>query len=193
MPALPGRTNHIRAGVLLPLRFEPQAHCILTLRARHLRQHGGEVCFPGGRPEDQDANLEQTALREASEELGIENVRVLGSLSSVPLYTSEHRLVPVVGAVGNQPLRPCADEVERVLELPLEPIFGQTHIPALSWMWGPRQWLSPVFEIEGEQMFGATAHVFLELLHVIAPLMGRPVPCLRTGGVQWSDLMPSEP
>jgi 8-oxo-dGTP pyrophosphatase MutT (NUDIX family) len=190
MPALPGRSNHIRAGVLVPLRFEPEPHCLLTLRPRRLRQHGGEICFPGGQPEAQDANLEQTALREAAEELGIDDVRVLGSLSSVPLYTSEYRLEPVVGRVGSELLRPCPQEVERVLELPLLPIFEWAHIPALAWMWGARQWVSPVFEFQGEQMFGATAHVFLELLHVIAPLVGRPVPCLQTGGVQWSDLMP---
>jgi 8-oxo-dGTP pyrophosphatase MutT (NUDIX family) len=193
MPALPGRSNHIRAGVLVPLRFTPEPCCLLTLRPQRLRQHGGEVCFPGGRPEADDADLVATALREANEEIGLSDLRVLGRLSSIPVYTSEHRLEPVVAEVLDPILHPNPEEVERVLEIPLRAIFRRTHIQALAWTWGNRQWLSPVFEVDGLRVFGATAYTFLELLHVIAPLIGRPVPALRTGGLQWADLISHPP
>ena len=192
MPALPGRKNDLKAAILVPVRMDPEPHCILTLRPHRMRQHGGEVCFPGGRPEPQDLNLSQTALREAKEEIGIEQVEVLGRLSSVPLYTSDYRLTPFVAWVTDRQVSPNQGEVERVLELSLSSIFGQRYIDALTWMWGERQWLSPVFEVDGERVFGGTAHVLLELLRVIAPLWGRPVPCLRTGALQWSDLLKAD-
>ena len=189
VPALPGRKNDLDAAILIPIRVFPEPHCILTLRPHRMRQHGGEVCFPGGRPEPQDADLSQTAVREAKEEIGIEQVEVLGRLSSVPLYTSDYRLTPFVAWVGDSQVRPNREEVDRVLELPFSSIFRRTHIDALTWSWGDRQWLSPVFEVDGERVFGGTAHVLLELLRLIAPLWGRPVPCLRTGALQWSDLL----
>ena len=189
MPALPGRKNNLKAAILVPIRMFPEPHCILTLRPHRMRQHGGEVCFPGGRPEPQDLDLSQTALREAKEEVGLEHVELLGRLSSVPLYTSDYRLTPFVGWVTDRAVFPNQGEVARVLELPFSSIFNRSHIDALTWMWGNRQWLSPVFEVDGERVFGGTAHVLLELLRVIAPLWGRPVPCLRTGALRWSDLL----
>lgn len=189
MPALPGRTNHIRAGVLVGLRLDPEPVCILTLRSRSLRQHGGEICYPGGRPEPGDVDLTQTALREAREELGITRVELLGRLSSIPVYTSDHRLEPVVGLVEDAVLAPDPAEVAAVYEVSLRSILQRRFIRAVPWQWGDRQWLSPVFDIEGERLYGATAHSFLELLRVIAPLVGIPVPCLQTGGMQWADLL----
>jgi 8-oxo-dGTP pyrophosphatase MutT (NUDIX family) len=134
-------------------------------------------------------DLTQTALREAREELGITRVELLGRLSSIPVYTSDHRLEPVVGLVEDAVLDPDPAEVAAVYEVSLRSILQRRFIRAVPWQWGDRQWLSPVFDIEGERLYGATAHSFLELLRVIAPLVGIPVPCLQTGGMQWADLL----
>ena len=173
------------------LRLRPQLSCILTLRSRSLRQHAGEICFPGGRPEPGDLDLTSTALREAREELGISQVEVLGRLSSVPVFTSDHRLEPTVAVVTDAQLEPDPAEVAAVYEVSIQSILCGPYIHAVPWQWGERQWLSPVFDVEGRWLFGATAHSFLELLHVIAPLLGSRVPCLQTGGLQWTDLLAS--
>ena len=183
-PALPGRTNHRRAGVLValtwPAPLEPVA--LLTLRPDRMRRHAGEISFPGGGPEPEDLDLTATALRESREELGITEARILGRLSSTPLFTSDFRLEPFVGEVpADHPLVPDPVEVAQVLHLPLAPLLAGRSIDAIPWESGDQRGLSPIFELGGHVMYGATAHVFHELLAVAALAAGLPLPPLRPG------------
>lgn len=187
-PALPGRTNHLRAGVLVPLVWRPEPVAILTLRPAHLR-HGGEVSFPGGKPEPQDLDLVDTALREAREELGLTGAAVLGRLSSIPLFTSDFRLEPWVAVAPEQALAPSPDEVEEVLFVALRDELARPAIDAVPYTLEGREALSPVFYPGGHVLYGATAHAFLELLEVAAPLFGLPVPPLVPGRLGWGDLL----
>jgi 8-oxo-dGTP pyrophosphatase MutT (NUDIX family) len=191
-PALPGRRNHLRAGVLVPLVWRPDPVCVLTVRAGGLKHHAGEVCFPGGRPDAADRDLEHTALREAREELGIERARVLGVLSSIPLYTSDFRLDPYVAEIAPQPLVPSADEVAEVLEVPVASWLTRSTIDAIAWEAGELHGLSPVFALGEHRMYGATAHSFYELLCVIAAASGRVPPPLVACDLRWSDVLPRE-
>jgi 8-oxo-dGTP pyrophosphatase MutT (NUDIX family) len=110
------------ASVLAPLFLrggEPWA--VLTLRPETLRHHPGQVSFPGGRREEEDATPLHTALREAKEELGIppEAVEVLGMLGTMPTITSFF-VTPFVGVIpAGLPLKPDAREIQEVLEVPL--------------------------------------------------------------------------
>ncbi len=189
LPALPGRTNHLRAGVLVPLAWDPDPICWMTLRAPTLSQHPGEVSFPGGKPEPGDADLEATACREAQEELGVAIQEVLGRLSSMPLYTSDYRLEPFVARVDPrvQVLQPS--EVARVLPVDVLAVLTGPPIDAIAYEWNGRRHLSPVFVLDGHPMFGGTAHAFMELLQVVAPIAGVAVPSLVTGRFEWSDLL----
>jgi 8-oxo-dGTP pyrophosphatase MutT (NUDIX family) len=138
LPALPGRRNHLRTGVLVPLVWRgDDVDCVLTVRSRQLRTHGGEVSFPGGRPEG-DESLDATALREAREELGIAEAEILGELSSVPLYTSDFRLFPFVAAIADAPLTPSPDEVAEVLTVSLGELLARDHFDAIAWDLGGR-------------------------------------------------------
>ena len=188
IPALPGRTNHKRAGVLVPVTWdsgEPVA--ITTVRAHHLREHPGEVAFPGGKPEPDDADLTATAVREAEEELGLaaEHIRVLGRLSAMPLYTSDYRLVPTVGAVPDGPWSPSEGEVASILRIPLSPLLHASTLDAVPWTHGGMTHHSPVFPVGDAVMYGATAHTLHELLQVMAKILRRPMPTWRTGRFQW--------
>ena len=188
--ALPGRTNHRRAGVLVALTWTtprtPEA--LLQLRPQRMRRHAGEISFPGGRPEPEDVDLTATALREANEELGIEGARVLGRLSSTPLFTSDFRIEPFVAQVPEQVLRPDPGEVAEVHRLPLLPLLEGPSLHGIGWDAGEQRGISPVFEVGPHVMYGATAHVFYELLQVVAAAAGLPLPPLREGRYQWTDM-----
>ncbi len=109
------------ASVLVPLVLREELTVLLTQRTEHLTDHPGQISFPGGRAEPEDADAVATALREAQEEIGLlpEHVDVLGSL---PTYTTGTGFIvtPVVGLVEpDLPLQPDPFEVAEVFEVPL--------------------------------------------------------------------------
>jgi 8-oxo-dGTP pyrophosphatase MutT (NUDIX family) len=118
------------ASVLVPIVQRPQELSVLfTRRTAHLRDHSGQISFPGGRAEPHDASPEATALREAEEEIGLEpqRVEVLGKLADYHTRT-DFRVTPVVGLVApGFELRLDAREVEEVFEVPLSFILDPAH------------------------------------------------------------------
>jgi 8-oxo-dGTP pyrophosphatase MutT (NUDIX family) len=120
-PAAPGEL--IPAAVLVPIVLRPTAlTMLLTQRTAHLRDHAGQVSFPGGRCEPNDANAVATALREAQEEIGLDpdQVEVIGVLDEYRTGTG-FTIIPVVGLV-TPPLDLKLDdfEVADVFEPPLD-------------------------------------------------------------------------
>lgn len=189
VPPLPGRTNHRHAGILLPLRWQGDTiQLVATRRTSHLRDHAGEVVFPGGKPDPTDADLTATALREAHEELGIDRAQVLGSLSAIPLFTSDFRLFPTVARIDDAPLQPHPAEVAEVYELDLRRVLEGEHILAIAWPDEAGFPPSPVFEMGGAHnplMYGGTAICLFELLEVLSRLCGQPLPPFDTTRWTW--------
>src|SRR5438132_3820363 len=111
-----------RAGVLLLLYDrDGRPHVVLTKRTDHLLHHRGQVCLPGGRWEEEDPDLRDTALRETEEELGVPRgaVRVVGQLDDTPTMVSDYVISPFVGALDEALAAvPNEDEIARVLEVP---------------------------------------------------------------------------
>jgi len=111
------------AAVLVPIILrQPALTVLLTTRTEHLRDHAGQVSFPGGRREPEDASLVATALRESREEVGLEpdQIEVLGTLAEYRTGTG-FVVTPVVALV-TPPLNLKLDdfEVEDVFEPPLD-------------------------------------------------------------------------
>jgi 8-oxo-dGTP pyrophosphatase MutT (NUDIX family) len=95
---------------------------VLTRRREDLRRHPGEISFPGGRQDPEDANLCATALREAREEIGLEpeGVELIGALQPTPTIATGYAVYPFVGLIEpGQTWRPQEAEVALVLELTL--------------------------------------------------------------------------
>jgi 8-oxo-dGTP pyrophosphatase MutT (NUDIX family) len=109
------------AAVLVPILQRETLSVLLTKRASHLKHHPGQVSFPGGRYEESDHSLQQTALRECEEEIGLapQQVSVFGRL---PLYRtiSYYEVTPFVGLVSAPFVwQPDPNEVDEVFEVPL--------------------------------------------------------------------------
>ncbi len=159
------------AAVLVPLYRDHGAwHVLFTLRTDLVDVHRGQVSFPGGRIEPEDRGPEQAALREAEEEIGIrpDDVRVLGALD--PLLTvTRFRVEPVVGIIPwPYPLRLNSHEVAATFGVPLEWLADPAnlevhHQEALEGPPVPVYFFRP---FEGHRIWGATARITLNLLHL---------------------------
>lgn len=134
-------------------------HILLLRRAEGLRRHGGQVAFPGGRSDPEDASLAETALREAEEEVGLprQDVRLLGALDDLPTITG-YVVTPYAAWLAAPPIpRPNAAEVARVFDAPLT-----TFIPK------PRGLFPRVgYHVEGEFVWGATCAILRGLMAVV--------------------------
>lgn len=190
-PPLPGRRNHLPAGILVPLQWRTAGvDVVLTRRSPRLSRHAGEISFPGGRPDPEDGDLVATALREAEEELGIRDPEVLGTLCSMPVFTSDYRLHPTVARIDDTPLRPEPGEVAEVVRLDLESLLEPDALEGIPYVHNGQEGMSPLFHTSGGGLvFGATAHTLLELLQVLAPLAtGGRLPPLRRSTLGWAEV-----
>jgi 8-oxo-dGTP pyrophosphatase MutT (NUDIX family) len=147
------------SAVLAPLfERDGETHVVLVRRAQGMRDHSGQVAFPGGKHDPADDSLLTTALREAEEEIALPaaEVDVLGALDDLPTITG-FVITPYVGWIRNDlTLTPNAGEVARVFASPLraflEPTTGM--FPRVGW------------RIEGEFLWGATAAIVAGLVNL---------------------------
>lgn len=160
--------------VLLADDDDGDAGVLLTRRSAALRNHSGEISFPGGRL-DPGETPEEAALREAAEEVGLDPalVDVVGELDHLATVVSRSHIVPIIARTRSQlPLRPTSSEVERVLWVPLVELVRVDTYRAERWTlpWGPAQGRPSArtlhfFELDDETVWGATAHILIDLLH----------------------------
>ncbi len=132
-----GRDTHRPAAVLIPVTDRKEPGVILTQRPAWLRSHAGQVAFPGGKIDLDDADEIAAALREADEELAIPptQVRVIG-IADVYYSGSGYRITPVVGLIPpDLDLIPNPGEVEDYFEVPLSFLLDPTNMAKRSGIW----------------------------------------------------------
>ncbi len=157
--------------VLLADGADGNAGVLLTRRSTELRNHAGQISFPGGRIDQGETEI-QAALREANEEIGLDPavVEVVGELDHLATIVSRSHIVPVVAHVPTQlALMPASPEVERVLWVPLAEFCRADTYRAEQWTvpWdsdAPERVLY-FFELDDETVWGATAHILIDLLN----------------------------
>lgn len=149
-------------GLRLPLIVRPRAD---------RDAHSGQISFPGGQREGEETP-EQTALREAHEEIGVEpgSVQLLGRLAEHWIPVSDFVVRPVVGWTGGRPsYRPQPGEVERIFEQPLHPLLGGELESSFVRRVGERELRFPCWELPEGRLWGATAMILAELLALWSP------------------------
>ncbi len=166
-PSLPSFPNARHSAVLIALAPGPDGpEVLLTRRSWEMRSHRGEISFPGGRTDPGETPV-QTALREAHEEVGLvpEHVEVRGELEHLNTVVSRSYIVPKVATVGEPiPLEPQTMEVDRVLWVPLREFTRPDTYRSEVWGVGPTDRTLHFFELDDETVWGATAHMLVDLL-----------------------------
>ena len=154
------------AAVLVPIVVrEPEPMVLLTRRSELMRNHKGQIAFPGGRRDATDVSAVDNALREADEEIGLkrEHVEIIGYLDDFPTG-SLYRVTPVVGIIRELPeLRLDAIEVAEAFEVPLSLLLDPSNYSSKTLM---RDGIElPFFEVRyGEYaIWGATAGMLRNL------------------------------
>jgi 8-oxo-dGTP pyrophosphatase MutT (NUDIX family) len=166
-----GEFNAKQSSVLVIIHFnhEHTPTIIFTKRSSNLRNHAGEISFPGGRVSDQDHSMIETALRETYEEIGlsIQKEKIIGSLAPTNTYTTKIVIYPFIVILGkiSVPFEPN-EEVEQVIELPLEVLrnhitIDEEHSSSDNKMFK--------FNVDGYLIWGATARILKNLLDLIYP------------------------
>lgn len=148
-------------GVYLPL----------TVRTAALRNHSGEVSLPGGRYDESDGDLSQTALREAWEELGIppNDVALWTQLTPVWIPVSNFQITPYVGWSHHRPsFASSPGEVAELIEVPLDLLRQPATIRSEIRELRGNQMYIPYFAVEQHKVWGATALVLAEVVGKLA-------------------------
>ena len=155
-----------RAAVMVPLVERPSGLTVLlTQRASHLKNHPGQVSFPGGRMEPQDAGPWEAALRETREEIGLDPrfVTLAGYLHDHMVLTG-YLITPAVAFVRpGFTLAPDLTEVDDVFEVPLEFVLDPAHHVPRNRSFGGHEFLTYDIPWGDRQIWGATAGMLLSL------------------------------
>src|SRR5687768_3936459 len=158
-----------------PLLIYPRVEVVAiasTVRASGLARHAGQISLPGGAA-DPGETLAETALREASEEIGIDPsaVRVLGELTPVHVLVSGFTLHPVVGVTDARPdFIASPDEVAEVIEVSLDDLRDASRIRKGTRIREGMAVEFPYFDLAGHQVWGATAMVLGEFVCLLDEL-----------------------
>ena len=166
-PLLPSFPDARVSAVLIALvEGDDGAEVLLTRRSMKMRNHRGEISFPGGRLDAGETPID-AALREAHEEVGLDPSAptVVGELAHLNTIVSRSYIVPIVSVLDQRPeLRPQTGEVDRVFWTSISELTRPGVVPAGTLGQPPMDRPLHFFELDDETVWGATAHMLVDLL-----------------------------
>lgn len=167
------KDNDPKIAAVLALFYPNQNNevtLLLTKRANYNGTHSGQISFPGGKVEQSDLNLKQTALRETYEEVGIidEDIEVIREFTEVYIPPSNFLVTPFIGIIYNKPVFKVNSEVAKIIEVPFSKLIDETSIGSIkitnSYM---KETSVPCFKIDDSIIWGATAMILSEIREVL--------------------------
>lgn len=165
---------HLTPSAVLVM-FYPRGNDIrfvLTKRPETLANHPGQISLPGGRAEEYDRDLWDTATRETREELGIETQSLLplGRLDAIRMNVTRYLITPFVAWEPHTPaFVPDAGEVERVIEVSLPDLLDPDSVYTDQWTFREREWRVVAYRFGGDVVWGATARILGDLARRLDP------------------------
>ena len=160
-----------QAGVLLLLYpIHGVLHLVLTVRTSDLNHHSGQISLPGGGWEEGDASLQETALRETHEEIGIatDGLELLGSLTLIYVPPSNNIVHPLVAYAPQRPdFYPDPKEVAELLEVPLHLLLDPATRREEDCTWRGAPLHVPFYAVGEHKVWGATAIILAEFVAML--------------------------
>lgn len=144
---------------------EGEPWLVFTKRTQHVQHHKGEISFPGGARDEDDADIERTAVRETVEELGVDpsSIRIVGRLDELPTFVTGYNVTPFVAVVPEQhSYRPSDVEIEEIIELPVDELARVGRKDVIVRRGFPIE--TNVFETRGHFIWGFTGAVLRQFL-----------------------------
>ncbi len=167
------------AAVVLPVSFGSTPRVYVVERADTMRDHAGELAFPGGKVEPDDADDWSAARRETMEEVGAQpnTLTKLGCLNPISVITGKYEISPFVANWRGPPPRATSTEVADIHEVELAPyVYGDRTFCAVYFPTERGEQMMPHFRLGDRVLYGASAVMLYELLEKISRGLGRTLP-----------------
>ncbi|MBN1887972.1 MAG: CoA pyrophosphatase [Thermoflexales bacterium] len=162
------------AALVLLYPHDGEWHLPLTRRTDSVETHKGQISLPGGAQEEGES-FQETALREAHEELAVDpaQVEILGGLSPIYIPPSNFYLHPFVACAARRPaFRPLPGEVAELIETPLAALSDPANLREEDWLVQGQAARVPFYQLGSHKVWGATAMVLAELVVVLGKCAG---------------------
>ena len=168
--------SRYQAAVLVPIfEYDNDFHIVYIRRSNRVAFHKGQISFPGGRRDPEDADLKQTALRESWEEIELkaDDVHVIGQLDDIKTTTSNFIVTPFVGLIPfPYTFKKCDYEHEEVFHLPVSALVSKAIVREVDTIEDNEPVVNYFYDYDGRTIWGATARVTAQLLELTKSCYG---------------------
>ena len=168
-------TSRVPAAVLLPIYYkEGEYYILFTQRTEKVKDHKGQISFPGGAYEERDRVLINTALRECAEEIGLaaEEVEILGELDDISTMSSGYIISPFVASIPwPYPFKVDEYEAEEIIEVPISALLDKSNLQLETRTVDGEAVIAHFYHYQGKVIWGATARILKQFLDIFALVM----------------------
>jgi 8-oxo-dGTP pyrophosphatase MutT (NUDIX family) len=165
----------VPSAVLVPIYYkEGQYYILFTKRTERVKEHKGQISFPGGARQEGDRTLLDTALRECDEEIGLASseVKILGELDDTVTTVSNYIVSPFVGLIPwPYQFKVGGREVEEMIEVPISALLDRDSRRQQTEIISGKKVTSYFYHYQGKVIWGATARILHQFLDIFARLM----------------------